>query len=450
MWTGRFTGMKKIDFRNSLPFEQQKELAWFYQSFEYREQMFLSELCKTKTLEKVTTMVTRPRLYSIGIVLEDFLKSVHWKQLDLTDPKLRSSYKSVEYDYGKFKLIPYEGAFILQNSQETCVLIIDHYPEDMFKLTLFGSSKQKADKFLTDLVAYTVKHNYMKGKKLRSDLTLLKVAGNCTWNDIVLNAEQQKIITQNVTNFLSIEKKLKDYNIKTKRSIILEGQPGTGKSLLCKILMKELPYTTIVVTPSLVINGVNFEAIYSLASELGPTLLVLEDVDLYAGDREGYGCRDKSILGSLMETLDGIEDFSNVVTIMTTNSLDSIEDAIKKRPGRCDTCITFKFPELAERLKLFRYYVKSIVKGITDDQMETWIKDMPFETLTTDITGAHIKEWIQRAMIKALETNPDRPEVTQKLLEESIEEVKVKSFKPAVGFATTPGPVEVGPGSRHG
>ncbi len=73
----------------------------------------------------------------------------------------------------------------------------------------------------------------------------------------------------------------------TRKGILLYGPPGTGKTHTIRYLATNLPnHTTLIITAEQV--GL-LGAYMSLARLLQPTMVVIEDVDLIARDREDMG-----------------------------------------------------------------------------------------------------------------------------------------------------------------
>ena len=82
----------------------------------------------------------------------------------------------------------------------------------------------------------------------------------------------------------------------------------------------------------------SFDDFLSLARFVAPTVVFLEDLDLFAQDRQS---KDWPGLGELMGQLDGAIDNEDIVTIATTNRLEVIEKALRNRPGRFDRVLRF-------------------------------------------------------------------------------------------------------------
>ena len=170
----------------------------------------------------------------------------------------------------------------------------------------------------------------------------------------------------------------KKYNMIAKLSIILYGDPGTGKSTFAKALAKHLNINSITtVKPSHFTN---------LPNESGPsrqpdaplydgTIYCLDDIDCYCQSREdSHDKENGEVLANLLAFLDnpptvyirGNDGVSYPVSIVvaTTNYFDKLDDAVK-RYGRFDLRIhmpLFTKTEADEMCALYDLKLEDLVK----------------------------------------------------------------------------------------
>jgi len=212
---------------------------------------------------------------------------------------------------------------------------------------------------------------------------------------------------------------------------------NTGKTLICKILAKETPATILYVLPSHIKNIADIPRICKMAKDLAPTLMIIEDIDFIAEDREGSG--DWSVV-EFMNHMDGLEDFNNVVTLATTNMMDKVEKAIKNRPGRFDRIVNIPLPDTEVREKMFQTFCRDFKLDNVD------IKDIAFKT--DKLTGAYIKDLCITAALIAIQsksiTKAGKAIIKTKHFDEALDEIKNKDFtrlaetgfnKKAMGFS---------------
>ena len=73
----------------------------------------------------------------------------------------------------------------------------------------------------------------------------------------------------------------------------------------------------------------------SVARTLQPSVIVVEDVDLIAEQRE-LGMGVHPLLFQLLNEMDGLGEELDVTFLLTTNRADLLEPALAERPGRAD------------------------------------------------------------------------------------------------------------------
>jgi ATP-dependent 26S proteasome regulatory subunit len=148
------------------------------------------------------------------------------------------------------------------------------------------------------------------------------------------------------------------------------------------------------VTPKHIGKPDDIAKIVSVCRDLSPTILFLEDVDLFSGDRGGNS--DNSVLGELMNQLDGIQENTDIITIATTNRAEVIEKALIDRPGRFDKVIEFSIPDESIRAKLLKYFIKDL-------HLDAEVDITVLSKLTNGLAGAHIRELVNLAVLTAID-----------------------------------------------
>src|SRR5207248_8225894 len=133
------------------------------------------------------------------------------------------------------------------------------------------------------------------------------------------------------------------------------GPPGTGKTHTIRYLAASLPgHTTLLITADQVAN---IEHYMTLARLLSPSMLVIEDADLIARQREDMnGPCEEVLLNRLLNEMDGLTENAEIFFVLTTNRPEAIEVALRARPGRIDQAIEFPLPDADGRMKLARLY----------------------------------------------------------------------------------------------
>ncbi len=231
----------------------------------------------------------------------------------------------------------------------------------------------------------------------------------------IVNQTILDLLKRNVIDLHTRRDVLKSVGVPIRRGILFYGPPGTGKTYACRYLSSRLPKTTKIYVAGPALTQVS--AVFSLARLMKPSCVFLEDADLVYAGRDMQ--LQSSVLGDLLDHMDGLQRNDEITIIVTTNSLDRMEQAIKDRPGRISQLIYFGPPASELRQKYLRQYAKFYDCESVD-----------FSKLAEEADGAtqaFLKEWTYRAVQIATEV-PDNPPERLKLSTDdylkAIEEMK--------------------------
>jgi len=176
--------------------------------------------------------------------------------------------------------------------------------------------------------------------------------------DVILPEQALRLLDRNVLRFVGTRDALRRLGQSTRKGILLYGPPGTGKTHTIRYLATNLPgHTTLIITA----QQVGLLGPYmTLARLLQPTMVVIEDVDLIASDRDDMGPCEESLLNKLLNEMDGLKEDADILFVLTTNRPEELEGALAGRPGRIDQAIEVPLPDATGRGKLVRLYGKSL------------------------------------------------------------------------------------------
>jgi ATP-dependent Clp protease adapter protein ClpS len=160
--------------------------------------------------------------------------------------------------------------------------------------------------------------------------------------DVILPEATLKLLDRNVLSFVKDRPRLRRLGQSTRKGILLYGPPGTGKTHTIRYLASHLPdHTTLIITA----GQIGLLAQYmNLARLLQPAMVVIEDADLIARDREKMGACDEVLLNRLLNEMDGLKQDADILFVLTTNRPEQLESALASRPGRIDQAIEVPVP----------------------------------------------------------------------------------------------------------
>ena len=396
--------------------------------------------CKADDMVVVSTILSLYQQVVQLAILDEYLAKVGLtvsRTFDLeTGHVAPLGYREVELDKDLVIRVVEDGYMMLNGEFNLVLQISEWHVPDQWKIRIFARSDNhaKALSFLKDLRDYSSEHNVLKGKKISPSLDPIGFNESYSWDSVILPEATKAELISNINLLFDNIDIYRKNKTPFKRGLILKGEPGTGKTLIGKVLCNILKDVTFIwVTPEHFRRIGAVGSVCEMARSLAPSVLFLEDVDLFGEQRERSS--DKFVLGELMNQLDGIVENEYIVVIATTNRVEDLEDALRNRPGRFDRVIDIGKPDLDCRRRMLEIY-------LADRNLEVKDKEGFFKMLankTDGFTGAHMKELINTAIISAIDQR-SVDQNKQVILKPShfinnVEKVKSKKISPVMGFS---------------
>lgn len=214
-------------------------------------------------------------------------------------------------------------------------------------------------------------------------------------DDVVVPARVWEVLDRNVTGLFAGLDRLRGAGLATNRGILLTGPPGTGKTALCRVLAAELAGSATVVFCDATSVQHALPLLYRELRRLGPSVVVMEDVDLVIGDRAGGA---SSALLDFLLALDGaMSEHEGVVTIATTNDPGSL-DAAACRSARLDVVVEVPPPSAEGRAAILERYLRDVTvdsAGIDGSGVDV----VRVAAATEGLTGADLRELVSDAVL---------------------------------------------------
>jgi SpoVK/Ycf46/Vps4 family AAA+-type ATPase len=232
---------------------------------------------------------------------------------------------------------------------------------------------------------------------------------------IILPEEVLRVVERNVIGLLSHAETLRKAGRGTRHGLLFHGPPGVGKTLVTKYLARACPDYTVILLTGRQLRLVRESCV--LARLLQPALIVIEDIDLIAIDREQS--LDTTLLHDLMDEMDGLGPKADVIFLLTTNRPRMLEKALAARPGRVDQAVYFPLPDRDCRRRLFAHFTHGLDLLAVDLE--------PLLDKTDGASPAFIEELFRKAALMAAErgehseplklTNADFDDAVRELIE---------------------------------
>lgn len=197
---------------------------------------------------------------------------------------------------------------------------------------------------------------------------------------------------------------------------------NTGKTKLFKAIASTVPQCTVIWVSSKAFEYTSdVSLLYDAARDLGPTILVIEDMDLIGAERDSS--RDNRLLGEFLTQMSGASANKTTITLASTNSLDKIDRALSNRPGRFDRVLEVVPPSAKFRKKMLVAFLTEFgVKVDVSDQ--TWAEVVDY---TEGMTGAHLQEIAKTSLVKLVVAKKEKTLHDEDLLNATM--LVVSNFK---------------------
>ena len=299
---------------------------------------------------------------------------------------------------------------------------------DMYGVTVevVAASADVAARTATELRDLALEHNVFRGQVVsfghtmfddRESVLRLHARTHLDPDQLILPKATFDDVRRQVVGVARNRQRLRSSGQHLKRGLLLYGPPGVGKTHTVRYLIGELTDTTVVELTGDTLGAIK-EAC-SIARMLQPAMIVVEDVDLIAEQRDHYG-GSSPLLFTLLNEMDGLDEDADVVFLLTTNRADLLEPALAARPGRVDQAVHVDLPDDHARRRLVELYGRGLdldlsrVEGILER--------------TEGVTASFLKELLRRAAVIAAdnEAGPDRAErvrVGADHLEQALDEL---------------------------
>jgi hypothetical protein len=304
------------------------------------------------------------------------------------------------------------GLFLIRDEDAAFVAAVrggdSHGPEPNIVLEAMAPARDLAEAFLAEIGRLMGVHNVYRGR-------VIEVGGE-DWggvsfavrrlpkvdrDGIVLPGGVLERIERHALKLGEAAEQLRSAGRHVKRGLLLHGPPGTGKTLTAMYLANRMPERTV-----LILTGSGLRAIgpaCAMARDLAPSMVVLEDVDLVALDRDEY--TSNALLFELLNEMDGMQQDLDVVFLLTTNRPDRLEPALAARPGRVDMAVELQLPDAPARRRLISLYSEGLEVRATDLA--------PVVERTEGASPAFIRELLRRAALLAIEGGDGGPLVVR-------------------------------------
>ena len=175
-------------------------------------------------------------------------------------------------------------------------------------------------------------------------------------------------LKRDMTQVMKIMQNAKEYaakGIRMPKGILLEGEPGNGKTLFAKALAGEAKVNFIPAKATdfesmfMAIGPMKVKLLFRKARKQAPCIVFIDEFDGIGTVRNYTGSaletENTRIVTALLNELDGFEPSKGVLVLAATNSIEALDPALI-RPGRFDARFKVPYPDYNARVELVKMY----------------------------------------------------------------------------------------------
>jgi mitochondrial chaperone BCS1 len=189
-------------------------------------------------------------------------------------------------------------------------------------------------------------------------------------NSVILQPGEKEHLMRDIENFRKSKRRYADLGVPYHRGYLLYGPPGTGKTSLVSALAAHFGLSIY----SINLADFSDRSLMNAINQVSPnSILLFEDIDCMRSsksrvsatgmnddaqprdEKENVGDKNGVTLSGLLNVLDGFYAPTNVLFMMTTNRIETLDEALL-RPGRIDYKLYLGKATVRQKTDLYRRF----------------------------------------------------------------------------------------------
>lgn len=223
-----------------------------------------------------------------------------------------------------------------------------------------------------------------------------------TFEDVAGLQEEREELAE-IVDFLKEPTKYTSVGARIPKGVLLEGRPGTGKTLLAKAIAGEakVPFFSIsgsdFVEMFVGVGASRVRDLFADAKKNAPCIVFIDEIDAVARKRGtglggGHDEREQT-LNQLLVEMDGFSANQGIIVLAATNRVDILDPAIL-RPGRFDRKVAVNLPDVRGRQDILLVHAKN--KPLAED-----VDLEQVARITAGFSGADLENLLNESAIQA-------------------------------------------------
>lgn len=220
--------------------------------------------------------------------------------------------------------------------------------------------------------------------------------------DKIAGYDKEKKEMLELQSFLLNIDKYKELGIRVPRGLVLEGEPGVGKTRLAKAIVCDgIELIEVRAADCCDDNAAELiQEAFEKAKLKTPAVVLLDEIDKIAGTNRHFFMEDNdNVKKILLQELDSLTENDGILVVATCNDTECIGEALM-RPGRFDRRVCVPKPDEADREKILSSYFEKV-------KLHRAFEINEVAQVTAGHTGAELECLVNESAIMAVNNNCD-------------------------------------------
>ena len=206
----------------------------------------------------------------------------------------------------------------------------------------------------------------------------------------VIGYKDVKVELERIVDMMVNPDKYRDLGVRTTRGLLLYGEPGVGKTLMAKCLLKASKRKSFTVRKDAPDGDFVklIKSTFDKAKDEAPSIVFLDDIDKFANEDKHHKNAEEFV--TIQSCIDDCKD-DEVFVIATANELECLPNSLL-REGRFDKNIEIEAPKGKDAEDIIKYYLssKKIDKNLDYKEIARFLNGKSCASLETVINEAGV------------------------------------------------------------
>jgi len=240
----------------------------------------------------------------------------------------------------------------------------------------------------------------------------------------VAGIDEAKAELDEIVGFLRDPERYQRLGARIPRGVLLNGQPGTGKTLLARAIAGEagVPFFSMSASEFVeAIAGIGASRVrdlFSQAKAVAPAIVFIDELDAVGrarGTGAGFSGNDEreQTLNQILTEMDGFDPSAGVIVVAATNRADILDSALL-RAGRFDRRVAVQAPDRNGRRMILEVHTRAVPLA-PDVELDR------IAAMTPGMVGADLANVVNEAALLA--AKEERSEVSSTDLTRALEKI---------------------------